>query len=261
MHNNQVGSIKYSTFSSFEKQGLYHAVFTRHGGISPSPWKSLNFGASVGDDNGRVLQNRETALAALDINPDSVYDVFQIHSTEIVTTDRPLGKNEPHFKADAIITNTPNVTLMMRFADCVPIFLYDPINRAIGLSHAGWLGTVNKIVGKTVDKMKLEFGTNPKDIMAALGPSIGPDHDAVGKEVLAKVVSNFGAAAEHLLVTDENRSYFNLWKANQVILNEVGVTKIEVSEICTNCNLTDWYSHRGEKGNTGRFGVLLGLYR
>jgi YfiH family protein len=255
----QAGSIKYYKFSSFENIGVYHALFTRHGGISPSPWKSLNFGASVGDDVQRVMHNREKALAALQLKPESVYDAFQIHSTEIVMTGRPITPNVPHIKADAIITDTPNVTLMMRFADCVPILLFDPVNRVIGISHAGWKGTVNKIAGKTVLHMNQNYGTNPKCVLAAIGPSIGPDHYSVGNDVLEKVYSSFGNKAEQLISNNHGRSYFNLWKANQIILNEVGVGNIEISEICTNCNLMDWFSHRGEHGKTGRFGVIIGL--
>ena len=255
----QAGSIKYYKFTSYDNQGLYHAVFTRQGGISPTPWKSLNFGASVGDDINRVKQNRENALAVLNINPDSSYDVYQVHGTEIALTNRPLRQGEHHIKADAIITNTPNVTLMMRFADCVPIFLFDPINRVIGLAHAGWIGTVNKIAEKTIQKMKLRFETNPEDVMAAIGPSIGPDHYAVGMEVIDKVLSSFGDKGKQLILRNNEKSFFNLWKANKVILNEAGVNKIEVAEVCTNCDLNNWYSHRGEHGKTGRFGVVLGL--
>jgi YfiH family protein len=255
----QAGAIKYYKFTSFDNQGLYHAVFTRHGGISPTPWKSLNFGASVGDNINRVKQNRENSLAVLNIRPDSIYDVYQVHSTETVITDRSLHPDEPHIKADAIITNVPNITLMMRFADCVPIFMFDPVNRVIGLAHAGWIGTINKIAKKTVLKMKQKFGTNPEYILAAIGPSIGPDHYSVGKEVIDRVISSFGDVAKQLIIYDNEMAYFNLWKANQVILTEIGVNKIEVAEICTHCNLDDWYSHRGEHGNTGRFGVVLGL--
>lgn len=253
------GSIIYYKFASLENQGLYHAVFTRHGGISPTPWKSLNFGASVGDDSNRVKQNREKALEILNVKPESIFDVYQVHSNEVILTDRALRQDEPHIKADAMITNSPNVTLLMRFADCVPILLFDPTNRAIGLSHAGWIGTINKIAEKTVNKMKNEFGTNPDVLIAGIGPSIGPDHYAVGKEVVEKVISSFGELAEQLIIYENNKMFFNLWKANQVVLNQAGVNKIEVAEICTHCNLGDWYSHRGELGKTGRFGVILGL--
>jgi hypothetical protein len=256
----QVGSIKYYRFSSLENQGLYHAVFTRNGGISPSPWESLNFGASVGDDLKRVWQNRESAIAALGIKSNSVYDVYQVHSTEVVLTDRPLAPNEPHIRADAIMTNKPNVTLMMRFADCVPIFLFDPINRVIGISHAGWIGTINKIAGKTVQKMRHYFGTKPNNIHAAIGPSIGPDHYVVGKEVIEKVELSFGDMADQVIINDQSKSYFNLWQANHMVLTEAGVNNIEIAGICTNCNLDDWYSHRGEHGKTGRFGAVIGLY-
>src|SRR5512135_3184762 len=113
MNLQRAGPIRYYRFSSFEEQGIYHAVFTRHGGISPSPWASLNFGASVGDDRARVQHNKEQALSALGIGMNTVYDVYQVHSSDIVITDRPLLENEAHFKADAILTNVPGVTLMM----------------------------------------------------------------------------------------------------------------------------------------------------
>jgi YfiH family protein len=256
----QAGPIKYYKFTTLDDQGIYHAVFTRHGGISPTPWKSLNFGASVGDDKKRVQQNREHALDSLEISADSVYDVYQVHSSYIIYTERPLSENEPHIKADAMITNTPGITLMMRFADCVPILLFDPVNRAIGMAHAGWIGTINKIVGKTVLKMRETFGTVPSDLQAAIGPSIGPDHYSVGADVVEKVIYNFGEAADRLIIHDQGKTYFDLWKSNQFILNEAGVSRVETAEICTQCRLDDWYSHRGEHGNTGRFGVVFGLY-
>jgi len=255
----QAGLIKYYRFSSLENPGLYHAIFTRHGGISPSPWKSLNFGASVGDDIQRVMQNREKALSVLQLKPESVYDTFQIHSTEIVSIDQPLPPNVTHLKADAIITNKPNITLMMRFADCVPILLFDPVNHVIGISHAGWMGTVHKIAGMTVQKMKTNYGTNPNSLLAAIGPSIGPDHYSIGDDVVEKVHSSFGNKDEQLIIVDHGKSYFDLWKANQVVLNEIGVSNIEVAGICTSCNMNDWFSHRGEHGKTGRFGVVIGL--
>jgi YfiH family protein len=257
----QAGSIKYYRFSSFENQGLYHAVFTRHGGCSPSPWKSLNFGASVGDDIMRVVQNRIAALTTLEIKSASVYDVYQVHGNEVVMTDRPLDPNEPHLKADAIITNKPNVTLMMRFADCVPIFLFDPINRVIAITHSGWIGTINKIASRTVQKMKHYFGTKPNNILAAIGPSIGTDHYIVGKEVIEKVELRFGDMVDQVIINDHGKYYFNLWKANHMILRESGVNNIEVAGICTSCHINDWYSHRGEHGKTGRFGVVMGLYK
>jgi len=253
------GSIKYYKFLTLEIKGLYHAVFTRRGGFSPAPWRSLNIGASVGDDVKRVVQNREAALSSLHLNSERVYDLYQVHSTKIIITDQPLSPNVPHQKADAIITLQPDVILLMRFADCVPILLYDPVNRVIGIAHAGWIGTVDRIALKTVLCMTENFHTNPGDIVAALGPSIGPDHYSVGREVLERIRASFGDNTDQIVIYNQDKAYFDLWKANQLILNQVGVNKVEVSGICTCCNLGDWYSHRGEHGKTGRFGVILGM--
>lgn len=253
------GSIKYFRFSSLENLGVYHAVFTRHGGCSPSPWKSLNFGASVGDDTNRVMTNRERALATFNLDPTNVYDTYQVHSSEIVAAEIPLAKGEPHIKADGIITNQPRLTLMMRFADCVPILLVDPVHHAIGIAHAGWIGTLNKIALQAVSKMVINFGTDPKEIIAAIGPSIGPDHYPVGQEVLEKVHSVFAEDEEKLINYRNGEPHLDLWKANQIVLHEAGVSQIEIAGICTSCNVEDWYSHRGEHGRTGRFGIIIGL--
>jgi YfiH family protein len=255
----RVGDIKYYRFSSLENPKIYHAIFTRQGGLSPYPWCSLNFGASVGDDIDRVKQNRWKALSALDINPVNVYDVYQVHGNKVVITDRPLGMNEMHLKADAIITAQTKVTLLMRFADCVPIFLFDPVAHVIGIAHAGWAGTVNKIVAKVVAIMRKDFDSKPGNIMAAIGPSIGPEHYPVGEEVIANVRKNFGDQLERVLQYRDGKSYLDLWKANQLVLNEAGVKQVEIAGICTQCNVTDWYSHRAEQGKTGRFGAVLGL--
>jgi YfiH family protein len=255
----QDGPIRYFRFHSLEKPGIRHAIFTRRGGVSPAPWHSLNLGGSVGDDIERVRRNREKALNVLGIDPANIYDVYQVHSDRVVISDKPLAKDEPHVKADAIITNNPSVTLMMRFADCVPILLFDPVKRAVGIAHAGWIGTINKIAAKTVTQMQQNFGSQPEDMLAAIGPSIGPDHYPVGDDVIAQVVLSFKNNAEQLITQRNRKSFFDLWKANKLILNEVGLSHIEIASICTSCNLADWYSHRGEHGKTGRFGAVVGL--
>ena len=255
----QVGTITYFQFSSLKLPGVYHAIFSRQGGISPPPWKSLNFGASVGDDINRVRENKERALATLKLNTDSTYDVYQVHSSDVVIAHQPLRPGEIHRKADAIITQKKGLTLMMRFADCVPILLLDPVQRAIGIVHAGWVGTVNNIVEKAIYKMIETYGSNPGDIQAGIGPSIGPDHYQVGNDVIEKIKSSFGSKAAHLIGSDQGNTYFDLWKANKLLLNEAGVKNVEISGICTACDLGSWYSHRHEKGKTGRFGAVIGL--
>jgi hypothetical protein len=255
----QSGSIKYYRFSSLELPGLYHAVYTRQGGTSPAPWKSLNFGSSVGDDINLVQRNKEKAFTAAGIDLESVYDVYQVHSSEVVRATRPLNIGEIHQRADAMITNQPGVTLLMRFADCVPVLLFDPKNRAVGIVHAGWIGTVNKIVSKVICKMEVCFGSKTTDLLAAIGPSIGPDHYQVQNDVVEKVVSTYKNDAAKILLNHDGKTCLDLWQANEISLREAGVEKIEIAGLCTQCHMDDWYSHRGEHGKTGRFGIMLGL--
>ncbi len=253
------GVVRYFKFDSLDQPGVCHAIFTRRGGVSPSPWHSLNMGASVGDNVERVKQNREKALQLLGVDPAKIYDVYQVHSDSVVQTDRPLDAGEPHIKADAIITNRPGVILMMRFADCVPILFFDPLRHAIGMAHAGWIGTVNKIAAKTVNEMGQKFGSQPGDLLAGIGPSIGADHYPVGNDVVVRVRESFASQADQLLTCRDGKTYLDLWLANQLALTEAGISQIEIAGICTSCNLADWYSHRAEHGKTGRFGAVIEL--
>jgi YfiH family protein len=149
----------------------------------------------------------------------------------------------------------------MRFADCVPILLYDPLKRAVGIVHAGWEGTVKQIAAAAVRAMTANFGSRPADILAGIGPSIGPDHYEVGVDVIARVRSTFGEVAEGLLPQRGERHHFDLWAANQATLQQAGVGRVEVAGICTACHREDWYSHRAESGRTGRFGALIAIHR
>ena len=162
-------------------------------------------------------------------------------------------------QADILLTDRPEVTLFMRFADCVPILVHDPRKNVIGVAHAGWLGTVRDVATATIRSMCKEYGSDPADIIACIGPSIGPDHYEVGADVILQVMQKFGDDAEQLLESHNGKIHFNLWKANQFLLHRAGVNQIEVAEVCTACNTNDWFSHRAEKGKTGRFGALISL--
>jgi YfiH family protein len=260
----QPDEIRYHTFESLEETGIVHAIISRQGGVSPQPWASLNVGGTVGDEAGRVLENRRRTFQALGRKFESLYDVWQVHGIEVVCTDAPRPVDQPHIKADAILTDQAGVTLFMRFADCVPIFLFDPLHLAIGLVHAGWQGTVKKTAAYAVRAMQRCYGTRPQDILAGIGPSVGSHHYEVGPEVAQQVRQAFGADAAGLLTSlngggENSGVQFDLWRANQSVLEEAGVQQIEIAGICTACHMEDWYSHRGEKGRTGRFGALIGL--
>jgi YfiH family protein len=250
--------LRYYTFEIFP-ENIVQAVFTRQGGVSPQPWASLNVGGSIGDDITHVRENRVRSFKALERGPESIHDVWQVHSADVIYADAPRPLDTPYQKADILLTDNPHVTLFMRFADCTPILLYDPQKNVIGIVHSGWLGTVRGAVRTAVEAMQARYASNPADILAAIGPSIGPDHYEIGEDVIAQVKDAFGPQAESLLKAHSDRLHFDLWQANQFLLESAGVKQIEVAGICTACHTEDWFSHRGEKGQTGRFGALLAL--
>jgi polyphenol oxidase len=254
-----VGPICYYSFENLDESGVINATFTRRGGISPPPWDSLNVGGLRGDDPARVYTNRVITFNALKRPPESIFDAWQVHGNNVLCTKAPRPFDEPHQKADVIFTDNPDVTLFMRFADCVPILLYDPIMQVIGLVHAGWQGTVNKILIEAMEVLSGNYGSKLRNLKAAIGPSICPDHYAVGEEVVRMVKSAYGNETIRLISERDGIYNFNLWEANRLLLESFGIQDIKVSNICTACNLDDWYSHRGEGGNTGRFGVLMAL--
>ena len=132
----QADQICYLTSETLLEANIPHAFFMRHGGVSPAPWASLNVGGGVGDNLERVIENRHRSFRALGRDPVSVFDVWQVHGNDVVCADTPRLKDEPYTKADCILTDAPQVSLFMRFADCVPIMLYDPYRRIVGLAHA-----------------------------------------------------------------------------------------------------------------------------
>jgi purine-nucleoside/S-methyl-5'-thioadenosine phosphorylase / adenosine deaminase len=252
------GKVRYYQFESFDNSTC-QAIFTRRGGVSPEPWATLNMGGTVGDDLQRVNENRQRGLADLGRDPVTVFDVWQVHGVETVIARSPHVPGTPHQQADAIITDQPGLTLMMRFADCVPVFLHDPVHKIIGIAHAGWLGTVRGIIPATLEAIKTNFGSNPADIIAGIGPSIGPDHYEVGAEVVTQVQKTFGVDASSLLVKEGEHTFFDLWAANRMQLEAAGINHIEISGLCTACHTEDWFSHRAEHGQTGRFGAIFAL--
>jgi len=249
--------LRYYQFNIFKGHPVFHAVLTRQGGVSKGPFASLNTGGTVGDDPDAVMQNHQRIYETLGFDFSSRYDVWQVHGTEIHCTDAPRGADTPHPKADGILTDNPKVTLFMRFADCVPILLFDPRKKVAGIIHAGWQGTYQKIAKAAVEKMATCYGSDPKDMLAGIGPSICQKCYEVGSEVVAAFERSFGEAGKKFFTTRNGGHHLDLWTANQEILKSSGVEQIEVAELCTACHLEDWYSHRAEKGKTGRFGVLM----
>ena len=255
----QINSIRIFQFEIFKGCGLTHGIVTRRGGVSPEPWKSLNVGASVGDDPARVQENIARIFQVIGRDPGSKYDVWQVHSNQVQVVEAPRGNAAP-VQADTIITKLPDVTLLLRFADCVPIMLYDPVVKAAALVHAGRQGLARMAPVSAVKAMMENFGSKPSDLLAGIGPSICVDCYPVGEEVRKDFADTMGKdATKQFFKIVHGRYHLDLWACSQVQLQSIGVTKIENSGICTAMNVEDWYSHRAEKGKTGRFAALMGV--
>lgn len=257
MKAHYINGLKYYSFDSLDKFGVIHGFFTRGGGVSPEPWNSLNTAQTVGDTREHVIENRRRIFSALSREVGSIFDVWQVHSDVVLHVDAPRPLNQAHQKADGILASDPNITLMMRFADCVPILLYDTNSGAAGIVHAGWKGTVYKIVAKAVKKLCTVYQTRPESIYAYIGPSIGPDHYEVGEDVVNLARSSFFQDKTSVLHKKDGRTFLDLWQANVISLEQEGVRHIELAGLCTACNTNEWFSHRGDKGRSGRFAVLL----
>ncbi len=255
------GGIIYYRFASLARcDGLIHGVFTRLGGVSFLPFAELNVSRCVGDDPQAVEANLALICEALGISPENLVTAKQVHGAEVaVVGPKTMGKAIP--EADALVTDVPGVFLMLRFADCVPIALCDPLRRAVGLVHAGWRGTINELVRKAVSTMEEAYGCHPSDMVAGIGPSIGPCCYRVGEE-LGRLVKEKLTDWPLLLRREEDRSlYLDLWEANRRQLVEAGIERIEVAGICTACHSDEFFSHRAEGGRTGRFAVVIGMVR
>jgi YfiH family protein len=253
-------------FESFLANGhLQHGIFTRQGGVSPAPFDSLNLSVSVPDEKSRVYANRQRAYGIYGRDTSSVVHAHLVHGADVARVTQ-ADSGTWVSRVDGLISDEPGCTLTMNYADCSPIFLYDPVNQAIGLGHAGWQGAVKDLPGSMVRAMQAEFGSDPASLIAGIGPCIGPCCYEVGEPVVSAVHAAF-ARPDTLLINPElqsdsqpdRRPHFDLPEANRRNLARAGVKRIELSGLCTACHTDLFFSHRAEKGRTGRFGVLLKL--
>jgi hypothetical protein len=250
-------SIIYYQFESLAgSDGLEHAVFTRHGGVSSPPFHSLNLGGGVGDDPAAVEANRAAVFRAVNVPPEQVVTGYQVHSATVACVGREDGGRVLP-ETDGLLTREP-VALLSRFADCVPILLYDPSQRAAGLVHAGWRGTATQIAAIAVRSMAVQFGSRAQDILACIGPSIGPCCYSV-REDFVEAICGAWPEARGFLYAENGTTRADLWAMNRQQLWDAGVRQIEVSQMCTACHRDEFFSHRGDGGRTGRFAVMLRL--
>jgi polyphenol oxidase len=233
---------------------LIAAESTRHSGISPAPFASLNLGLNTADTPENVAENRRRFFANLGPGYDEsrVASSHQVHGTEILVATEP-GRFSGY---DALITNKPGLLLAISIADCVPILIYDAGNQAVAAIHAGWRGTVGQIVSKTLLAMQTTFGTQPRHCYGYVGTCI----DATSFEVGADVAEQFGEAFKRKALTGD-KWFVDLKAANVQQLTNFGVPEIQigVSPFSTVLNNGDYFSHRYEHGQTGRMLAVVGL--
>lgn len=237
-----------------------HGIFTRQGGSSSAPWASLNMGGNVGDDSSAVRRNHDLMYKALKLNGNRACTVWQVHSADTIVVHAPVAGRRWLALADGMVTDQPDTPLTMRFADCTPLLFHDPVQGVIGIAHAGWRGTVAGMASHLVETMRQAYGCFPANIRVGIGPCIGPEHYQVGEEVVEAVQAYFGRADGLIHRSpDDGTAYFDLWAANQLDLERAGIVYIEQSGISTASHTHEFFSHRAEKGRTGRFGAVISL--
>lgn len=220
-----------------------HGFTTRQGGASPAPWDSLNLGGAVGDDPERVAENwrrleRTTGLAFARVR--------QVHGARVLRAEAP---GAPVEEADAVWTTTPGVAACVSVADCVPVLLADPGTGAVAAVHAGWRGTVARIVAEAVAVLHREAGAAPSRLLAAIGPSIGPCCYEVSPELAARFRAEIGP-----VTSGDAAPRLDLWESNRRILVAAGVAPERIERLgrCTSCERDLFFSHRRDAGRTGR---------
>ena len=257
----------FGQFVHLAHRGLLHGISTRLGGLSDSPFATLNLGLKTGDDPEKVRHNRRLFAQAVGADIDNAVTCQQVHGDHIhIVTAADAGRGAlDHAVAvpatDALATAAAGVPIMLFFADCVPVLVYDPVRRAAAISHAGWKGTVARIAAKTVLAMADTFGTRPADCLVGIGPSIGPCCYEVDQPVIDALSQSFCETWQHFVVPRGDRWMLDLWQTNHAQLEEIGVPRdaIAIGGVCTSCNTALFYSHRKEKGQTGRLGALISL--
>jgi YfiH family protein len=256
MKEHHENSLPFLRFSSFPDDGQQHAIFTRQGGVSPAPFDTLNMSISVADDHANVYANRQRAYNLYGRTNDTLVHAHLTHGAEVsFVTQQEHGRLAG--RVDGLITNQPGCGLTMNFADCAAIFLYDPDKQAIGLGHAGWQGAVKHLPAALVKAMQETFGSDPAALLAGVGPCIGPCCYEIGEPVITAVQQAFPDAPSLLIANNGPRPHFDLPDANRRSLQAAGVRHIELSGLCTACRTDLFFSHRAEKGKTGRFGTIF----
>ncbi|WP_448903087.1 peptidoglycan editing factor PgeF [Eubacterium sp.] len=259
--------IPYISFNALEQTGMVvNAFSTRQGGVSVGCLESMNLGFNRGDLDENVLKNHKIFAKAVGFPYENIVTTNQTHTTNVrVVTKEDCGKgitkDRDYSDVDGLITNVPGIALATYYADCVPLYILDPVNKAIGLSHSGWKGTVNRIGENTLKLMNENYGTNPKDVICCIGPSICQDCYEISEDVANEFINEFGKNNKILYNKGNGKYQLNLWESVKQVFLDAGVEydNIYTTDICTCCNKDELFSHRGHHGKRGNLAAFLML--
>ena len=268
---NQEGEVPYFYYPLLENTGMVrHGFSTRLGGVSSGEFESMNFNTTRGDSLDHVEENFRRFCGAIGCDWDLAVMSHQTHTVNVekvtadmVTKGRSFWEKKPFTHVDGLVTDVPGAVLITSYADCVPLYFLDSVKKVIGLSHSGWRGTVERMGAVTVAKMQKEYGCDPADILACIGPSICQDCYEIGPEVAEEFYKAFTEEeAEQILVKNQTGRYqLDLWKANALILEGAGIRRehMAITNVCTCCNPDLLFSHRYTKGKRGNLSAFLSL--
>ena len=259
------GGVPFYACTGFD--GAAHGFSTRLGGVSPAPWDSLNLGVNRGDEPGRVRENFHRFCTALGTNPAAIVKNHQVHSTLVRAVTREDLCSSPELPApvdaDGLVTDIPGLCLTIFSADCIPVLLYDPVRQVIAAAHAGWRGTAQGIAARAVERMVEDYHCRPGDILAAIGPGISPCCFETHADVPEGLRRGLGQEAEPCIrpLSREGKFSVDLKGANRHWLERAGLLAehIAVSDACTACNGTDFWSHRLLGNRRGSMAAMIQL--
>ncbi len=261
--------IEYLTFPLLEEAEMVRHLFsTRIGGVSKGIYASMNLSYTRGDDKEAVDENFRQIAEVFETTPRRIVCSKQTHTTNVrLVTEKDCGKGvvypADYDDVDGLVTNVPGIVLCTSYADCVPLYFVDPKHKAIGLGHSGWRGTVNRMGEAVLKIMADAFGTEPADVLAAIGPSICRDCYEVGEDVAERFRQGFPGEWKHLLFEGraDGKYQLDLWEANRRVLLGAGILEdhLAVTDLCTCCNSQYLFSHRASQGKRGNLGAFLEL--
>lgn len=267
---NRKGNVEYLTFPLLEQTGLVKHLFsTRLGGVSKDIYSTMNLSYTRGDEKDAVDENFRRIAEVLGCELTDIVCSDQTHTVNLkVVSKKDGGKGivfpRDYTDIDGLLTDEPGLVLATFYADCVPLYFVDTKKHAIALAHSGWRGTVARMGRCVTEKMCEVYGTDPADIVAAIGPSICQECYEVSEDVADAFADEFrkqGQTDEILLDKGNGKYQLDLWRANEIVLEEAGISadRIQVTDICTCHNSEYLFSHRASKGRRGNLGAFMGL--